>query len=97
MTVDPRSLVVVQELDPPTVETVIDLLHCSTEFDHLVYRESEIDTLWSLADMQVRDGRQGAPGLRQILWSAHDLVGEGRPDAAAVELQQLLMRLRNQR
>lgn len=95
MTADPQGVVVVQELDPETVELVISLLHRSTRFDHLVYRESEIDTLWSLADMQVRAGRTGSKNLRQILWSAHDLVGDGRPDAAAVELQQLVVRLRN--
>lgn len=90
MTADPLDVVRVEDLAPATVEAVIARLHSSTDFNHLVYREAELDALWSLADMAARRSEPHAERLVELLWSAHDLVGEGRPDAAAMELRQVL-------
>ncbi len=93
MNLDPMHVVRVEELAPATVETVIAQIEASTTADHLVYRESELDALWSLADMAVRRSEPGAVVLRQLLWSAHDLVGEGRCHEAVAELRRLIAEL----
>jgi hypothetical protein len=94
MTADPLDVVRVDELVPGTVEEVIDRLDASTDFDHLAYRESEVDALWSLADMAVRRGEPGAETLVDLLWAAHERIGEGRPGSAVTELQRVVTELR---
>jgi regulator of RNase E activity RraA len=58
----------------------------------LIDRESEIDALWSLADIAARDaalaadpGASRASALRDEIGRAHDLVADGQcPEAAAI-------------
>jgi hypothetical protein len=94
MSCDPLDVVRVEGLSPETVEAVIDRIHASTDFDHLVYRESEVDALWSLADMAARRAEPGADTLVDLLWAAHELIGEGRPSAAVGELWRVVTELR---
>jgi hypothetical protein len=96
MSPNPSHVVRVEELAPATVKTIIAQIEASTTGDHLVYRESELDALWSLADMAVRRSEPGAVALRDLLWSAHDLVGEGRCEAAIAELRRLIAELERQ-
>jgi hypothetical protein len=95
MSPNPLHLVKIEELAPATVETVIAQIEVSRTADHFVYRESELDALWSLADMAVRRSEPGAV-VRQLLWSAHDLVGEGRGHEAVAELRKLIAELERQ-
>jgi hypothetical protein len=86
---NPWHLVEVRELEPVTVSRVIAQLEASAEFEQLVYRESELDALWSLADMAARAGRPGASRSLGLLWQAHDAVGEDRPAEAVRALVEL--------
>lgn len=88
--VSPLDLVRIEALSSEAVEAVIARIDASTDFDHLVYRESEVDALWSLADMAARRAEPGAERLVELLWTAHDLLGEGRIDAAVTVLRQVL-------
>lgn len=94
MTADPLDVVRVEELTPHTVEAVIDRLQASRDFDHLVYRESEVDALWSLADMAVRRREPNAQTLLDLLWAAHERIGEGEKGRAAQELEKVVGALR---
>jgi hypothetical protein len=90
---DPDDVVTIEDLAPAVVEAVIARINVSTNFTHLVYRESELDALWSLADMAARRAAPGADRLVELLWAAHDLVGEGRREAAVVELRKVISQL----
>ncbi|MFW3169566.1 hypothetical protein [Geodermatophilus sp. CPCC 206100] len=86
---DPWRVVDVQALDAVTVSAVIGQVEVSPQADQLAYRESEIDALWTLADMAVKDGRPGAQEWLELLWEAHDHVGDGNHGQALAALQQL--------
>ncbi|MCD4534306.1 hypothetical protein LRP67_09455 [Nocardioides sp. cx-169] len=70
----------------------------ATSFADLIYRESEIDALWSLVDIQVTAAEHSGSatelarlaGLRSRLWEAHDLVPEGRCRESAAILRELV-------
>lgn len=89
--VDPARPLDIRDLNAATVESVIRHLGASSRPEHLVYRESELDALWTLADMETRRPGGGATALVALdrLWRAHDLVGEGRSVEATAELKQL--------
>jgi hypothetical protein len=88
--VDPARPLDIRDLNAATVESVIRHLGASSRPEHLVYRESELDALWTLADMATRTPG-GGTALEALdrLWTAHDLVGEGRCVEATAELKQL--------
>ncbi|NEK56965.1 hypothetical protein GCU56_03645 [Geodermatophilus sabuli] len=86
---DPWRIVDVQTLDAVTVSAVIGQVEVSPQADQLAYRESEIDALWTLADMAVKAGRPGAQEWLELLWEAHDHVGDGNHAQALAALQQL--------
>lgn len=90
-TPDPWHIVDVQALDVATVSLVIAQLEVSPRADQLVYRESEVDALWTLADMALKKGRTNAGKWLELLWEAHDHVGDGNP----VEARSALVRLRD--
>lgn len=87
----------VSELEPQTLLEVARRLDVARSFEDLVYRESELDALWTLADLQARqaelDGaredfrRWGT--VRDRLRAVHDLVPEGRCLEAAARLRDL--------
>lgn len=74
---DPWRIVDVQSLEPSTVAAVISQVEVSPRADQLAYRESEVDALWTLADMAVNNGRAGAQEWLELLWEAHDHIGDG--------------------
>ncbi|MBO0688919.1 MAG: hypothetical protein J2P40_05005 [Candidatus Dormibacteraeota bacterium] len=92
---DPSQPLAIRELDAATVASVIQYLGASSRPEHLVYRESELDALWTLADMATRSPGSGAGPLGWLdrLWRAHDLIGEGRCAEAAAELERLALEL----
>jgi hypothetical protein len=90
---DPRRIADVEVLDAETVGRVIRQVEVSTDADQLAYRESEVDALWTLADMAARAGDRDAPVLLELLWEAHDHIGDGHRDAALTTLERLRERL----
>jgi hypothetical protein len=90
---DPWHIVDVETLDAETVAMVIRQVEVSPRPDHLAYRESEIDALWTLADMAVRAGDAGAREWLDLLWQAHDHVGDGERAEALAVLTRLRDRL----
>jgi hypothetical protein len=83
---DPARPLDVHDLNAATVDSVIRHLGASSRPELLVYRESELDPLWTLADMASRRPGAGAAALGALdsLWRAHDLVGEGRCAEAGI-------------
>jgi hypothetical protein len=95
---DPTRIVSIQDYTPATLQAVIAQLEGSTTLDHLVYRESELDALWSLLERELRQARQGGGSGARIselcslfaaAQDAHDLVGADDPAAAARRLRQV--------
>jgi hypothetical protein len=86
---DPRRIVDVEVLDADTVSAVIAKVDASVHADLLAYRESEVDGLWSLADMAVKEGRRNAEQWLSLLWTAHDHIGDGEREQALVALRAL--------
>jgi hypothetical protein len=96
---NPSNIVPVQDLSPATLRALIALLEASTSFEHLVYRESEMDALWTQADMAVRSARarnaavaevEGLELLFTAARAAHDLVADEEPAQAAARLREVL-------
>ena len=93
--VDPAHIVRVQDFSPDTLRSVIEHLNVSTDFEHLVYREAELDALWTitgffLANESDSSHREAVKDLHACVHKAHDLVADRRPVAAALLLQAFL-------
>jgi hypothetical protein len=93
--VDPAKIVIVRDCSSDVLKTVIAHLEVSTEFEHLVYREAELDALWSLTDFHLMTEtdlikRNGIEQLHRAVHQAHDLVADRQPAAAAAVLRALL-------
>lgn len=88
----------VEDLSVETVTALAGRLAAATRFEHLVYRESEIDALWTLADIALGAARRcAAPEpaeiqtltkLKDLISRAHDLVPDGQVQDAAELLRQ---------
>ena len=87
---DPWRIIDVQSLDEATVRLVTAQIEASSGAEHLVYRESELDALWTLADMELKNGEPGARERVDLLWEAHDHVGDGELAKALDALAGLL-------
>src|SRR5262245_37070952 len=96
---DPTRIVPIQDYSPATLRAVVAQLEGSTSLDHLVYRESELDALWSLLERELRRARQDGesePHLQELrtlfdaAQAAHDLVGADDPAAAARRLRDVV-------
>lgn len=87
----------VTELAPSTLLEIAARLDQATSFADQIYRESEIDALWTLVDIQLRDAGLADDdvaldrwqSLHSRLWVAHDLIPDGRCAEAAVILREL--------
>lgn len=90
---DPWRIVDVEVLDAETVARVIRQVEVSVEPDQLVYRESEVDALWTLADMAAKAGDADASEWLELLWRAHDHIGDGEREAALAALETLRKRM----
>ncbi|MBV8730019.1 MAG: hypothetical protein JO336_09440 [Acidobacteriia bacterium] len=87
-TVNPADILPVRDFSPHTLTAIIAHLEASTTFDHLVYREAELDAIWSITGFAL--GQQPKPEhqdavrrLHEHARMAHDLVGEAQPLEAA--------------
>jgi hypothetical protein len=88
MDINPGHIVAVTDFSPETLRNIIAHLEISTDFEHLVYREAELDAIWSITGLDLKDER--AARLHQIAHVAHDLVADRRPAEAAAALRSFL-------
>jgi hypothetical protein len=95
MELNPSHIVSMTDCSPATLQNIIAHLEVSTDFEHLVYREAELDAIWSITGFFLR----GAPAsaersylelLHDSAHQAHDLVADRRPRDAAALLRRLL-------
>lgn len=93
--VNPDHIVSVKDFSPDTLRNVIAHLRLSTTFEHLVYREAELDAIWTitgffLVNEPASKLRDAVKRLHAGAEEAHDLVAERRPEAAATVLERFL-------
>jgi len=92
---NPEHIVSVQDFSPETLRSVIAHLEASTEFEHLVYREAELDAIWTITGFFLvneprSSERDTVRRLHAGVHRAHDLVAASQPDAAAAVLRGFL-------
>ena len=95
MDVNPEHIVTVADFSSETLQSMIAHLQFSTAFEHLVYREAELDALWTITGFYLRappdsDQRRQVILLHDGAHQAHDLVADGRPRDAAAILRRFL-------
>jgi hypothetical protein len=78
----------VESFSVDVIRRLVAHLDVSTDFEHLVYREAELDALWSLTSFQLSneddvEKRKAVERLHLCVHRAHDLVATGQPKAAA--------------
>lgn len=93
--VNPDRIVSVQDFSPETLRSVIEHLEVSTQFEHLVYREAELDAIWTITGYFLVNEprsieREAVKRLHADVHLAHDFVAASRPDAAAQVLRAFL-------
>ena len=86
---NPDHIVRVVDCSPKTVTGIVDQIEISTTFEHFVYREAELDALWSLTGFLLqyeKDAGEHAAiaELNRAVHRAHDLLAERRV-AEAIE------------
>ena len=92
--VNPAHIVTVRNFSRDTLRAIVAHLEVSTDFDHLVYREAELDAIWSITGFFLGQEPYSAQHdairrLHEGAHRAHDLVGERRPQDAAALLYKL--------
>jgi hypothetical protein len=85
---NPSHIVAVSDFSIETLREIVALLDVSTEFEHFVYREAELDAIWSITGFFLQHGHGSAQysiveRLHGIAHEAHDLVADGRAQDAA--------------
>jgi hypothetical protein len=93
--VNPAHIVPVTNFSADTLWSIIAHMEVSTDFEHLVYREAELDAIWSITGfflMNERDSNQheAVSRLHAGAHKAHDLVADRRPLEAAMLLRTFL-------
>jgi len=93
--VNPCHIVTVMDFSPATLRSIVAHLERSTSFEHLVYREAELDAVWSISGFLLSTAQSPAERaalmrLHYVAHQAHDLVGMSRPVEAADLLRTLL-------
>ena len=93
--VNPDHIVPVTNFSADTLWSIIAHMEVSTDFEHLVYREAELDAIWSITGFYLvnepkSNQREAVGRLHAGVHKAHDLVADRRPAEAAVVLRNLL-------
>jgi len=74
----------IEDYSPQTLRDLIGRVERSSTFEHMIYRESELDEVWRLLDGDILSAeRRGsnAPelknlvALRKLIVDAHDFIG----------------------
>lgn len=93
---NPAHIVPVEDFSDATIVNLIVQLEASHSFEHCIYREAELDAVWRLLDIALVHVPAGAIAppqialLRDAVHTAHDLVADEQPAAAAASLRQAL-------
>ena len=93
--VNPAHIVNVADFSANTLRNIIAHIEVSTDFEHLVYREAELDAIWSITGFFLvnephSNQREAVRRLHAGAHKAHDLVADRRPADAAVVLRSFL-------
>lgn len=93
--VDPGHIVSVKDFSPETLRNIIAHLKASTSFEHMVYREAELDAIYTitaffLVNEPASSLREAVKRLHAGAHKAHDLVANRQPAAAARVLEAFL-------
>ena len=93
--VNPSHIVNVTNFSANTLRSIIAHIEVSTDFEHLVYREAELDAVWSITGFFLVNEpdpsqREALKRLHAGVHTAHDLVAASRPVDAAALLRSLL-------
>ena len=93
--VNPDHIVPVTNFSADTLWSIIAHMEVSTDFEHLVYREAELDAIWSitrffLVNEPKSNQLETVRRLHEGAHKAHDLVADRRPAEAAVILRGFL-------
>src|SRR5229473_383272 len=93
--VNPDHIVSVKDFSTDTLRNVVAHLKASTSFEHLVYREAELDAIWTitgffLVNEPKSNQLETVRRLHEGAHKAHDLVADRRPAEAAVILRGIL-------
>ena len=93
--VNPAHIVPVTNYSADTLRSIIAHMEVSTEFEHLVYREAELDAIWSITGFFLvnepdSSQREAVKRLHAGAHKAHDLVADRRPADAATLLRTFL-------
>lgn len=86
----------VEDVSEITIRSMIDRLRRSTTSEQFIYRETELDEMWRIVDLALKDPARTADAdslskLREAIVTAHDLVGvDLRPKDAAAALEAIL-------
>ena len=96
---DPSNIVRVEDYSRETVAAIVEMLEMSRTMDQYVYRESELDALWSQVEVALRTAKaegadqQRIEQLERLLsaaMDAHNLVARDKPKEAAARLRDAL-------
>ena len=92
---DPGHIVAVSDFSTETLRSIIAHLEVSTGFEHMVYREAELDAIWSITGFFLMNAgnseqRGAVERLHAAAHEAHDLVAGGRTEEAATLLRGFL-------
>ena len=93
--VNPGDIVTVMDFSAETLRDMVAHLEVSRSFEELVYREAELDAIWSitgfaLENVQGSELRESVSRLHEAAHQAHDLTAAGRPREAAAILRPLV-------
>jgi hypothetical protein len=94
-TVNPGHIVAVRDFSRDTLQDIAAHLEVSSRFEHFVYREAELDAVWSLTSFALRrtgdpETRNAAARIHEAAHRAHDLVGEHRRSEALTALRSVM-------
>jgi len=93
--VNPAHIVPVTNFSADTLWSIIAHMEVSTDFEHLVYREAELDAIWSITGFFLMNEThsnqiEAVRRLHAGAHKAHDLVADRRPAEAAMILRSFL-------
>jgi hypothetical protein len=93
--VNPAHIVPVTNFSADTLWSIIAHMEVSTDFEHLVYREAELDAIWSITGFFLvhephSNQLEAVKRLHAAAHEAHDLVADRRPAEAAMVLRSFL-------
>ena len=85
--INPGHIVAVVDFSPETIRDVIAHMRLSTTFEHLIFREAELNALWSLSAFALQQSpalaqRDHLDCFREALVDSHNLLGLRQPLAA---------------